>query len=389
MAKVKKNTSFSILGDTVGVGERKTFAIEAAKLYTHSPLNIPIEVVNGVQQGPVLMVCAAIHGDELNGVEVVRQLLAKIEPEQLRGTIIAVPIVNVFGFIHKSRYLPDRRDMNRSFPGSTRGSLAGRMANAFFSQVAVHCTHIIDLHTGAIHRTNLPQIRANLSDPATAAMAKAFGTPAVIDASLRNGSLRSEAANLGIPVITYEAGEALRFDPIAIAAGVQGVDYVMRHLKMVRGKRAKKLPEPVIASSTSWIRAEVDGIVRAQVSLGERVMKGQVLAYISSPLGDAELARDDKLRIGGIDTNDFLTAKTAGQDGTVRVSGLHGTELGEGWARTVAHLRRAAMPELLGDPIRGLVLTSNQHEEAAVGILVDVSSLSGAVARQTDADGCR
>ncbi|MEC8224722.1 MAG: succinylglutamate desuccinylase/aspartoacylase family protein, partial [Pseudomonadota bacterium] len=181
------------------------------------------------------------------------------------------------------------RDMNRSFPGSTRGSLAGRMANAFFTQVAMHCTHIIDLHTGAIHRTNLPQIRANLSDPATAAMAKAFGTPAVIDASLRNGSLRSEAANLGIPVITYEAGEALRFDPIAIAAGVQGVDYVMRHLKMVRGKRAKKLPEPIIASSTSWVRAEVDGIVRAQVSLGERVMKGQVLAYISSPLGDAEL----------------------------------------------------------------------------------------------------
>lgn len=289
MAKVKKNTPFSILGDTVGVGERKAFSIEAAKLYTHSPLNIPIEVVNGVQQGPVLMVCAAIHGDELNGVEVVRQLLAKIDPEQLRGTIIAVPIVNVFGFIHKSRYLPDRRDMNRSFPGSTRGSLAGRMANAFFTQVAVHCTHIIDLHTGAIHRTNLPQIRANLSDPETAAMAKAFGTPAVIDASLRNGSLRSEAANLGIPVITYEAGEALRFDPIAIAAGVQGVDYVMRHLKMVRGKRAKKLPEPVIASSTSWVRAEVDGIVRAQVSLGERVMKGQVLAYISSPLGDAEL----------------------------------------------------------------------------------------------------
>ena len=289
VAKVKINRPFSLLGESVGVGERKTLALEAAKLYTHSPLNIPIEVVNGVMEGPVLMVCAAIHGDELNGVEVVRQLIAKIDPSQLRGTIIAVPIVNVFGFIHKSRYLPDRRDMNRSFPGSERGSLAGRMAYMFFNQVAVHCTHIIDLHTGAIHRTNLPQIRANLADEATAEMAKAFGTPAVIDASLRNGSLRSEAANLGIPVITYEAGEALRFDPIAIAAGVQGVDYVMRHLKMIRGKRPKKLPDPIIAGSTSWIRAEVDGIVRAQVSLGERVIKGQILAYISSPLGDSEL----------------------------------------------------------------------------------------------------
>ncbi|MGO2011539.1 MAG: succinylglutamate desuccinylase/aspartoacylase family protein [Pseudoalteromonas sp.] len=289
MAKVKKNSSFTLLGEEVAAGERKTLALEAAKLYTHSPLNIPIEVVNGVHAGPVLMVCAAIHGDELNGVEVVRQLIAKIDPEQLRGTLIAVPIVNVFGFIHKSRYLPDRRDLNRSFPGSISGSIAGRMAHGFFNQVAVNCTHIIDLHTGAIHRTNLPQIRANLSDEATAEMAKAFGTPAVIDASLRNGSLRSEAANLGIPVITYEAGEALRFDPIAIAAGVQGVDYVMRHLKMVRGKRAKKLPEPVIADSTSWVRAEVDGILRAQVSLGERVTKGQVLAYISSPLGDSEL----------------------------------------------------------------------------------------------------
>nr|WP_247664721.1 succinylglutamate desuccinylase/aspartoacylase family protein [Pseudoalteromonas sp. MMG010] len=279
-----------MLCQSVGVAQRKTLALEAAKLYTHSPLTIPIEVVNGALQGPVLMVCAAIHGDELNGVEVVRQLLAKIDPNQLRGTLIAVPIVNVFGFIHKSRYLPDRRDMNRSFPGSERGSLAGRMAHMFFNQVAVHCTHIVDLHTGAIHRTNLPQIRANLADDATAQMAKAFGTPAVINASLRNGSLRSEAANLGIPVITYEAGEALRFDPIAIAAGVQGVDYVMRHLKMLRNKRPKKLPEPIIAGSTSWIRAEVDGIVRAQVSLGEHVERGQVLAYISSPLGDTELA---------------------------------------------------------------------------------------------------
>ncbi len=287
--RAKSNSPFTILGETIGVGQRLTLELEVAKLYTHSPLNIPIEVVNGVQTGPVLMICAAIHGDELNGVEIVRQTLAKIDPDQLRGTLIAVPVVNVFGFIHKSRYLPDRRDLNRCFPGSTKGSLGGRMAKIFFNEVARHCTHIIDLHTGAIHRNNLPQIRANLSDPETERIAKRFGTPVVIDASLRDGSLRSEAASEGIAVITYEAGEALRFDPLAIAAGVQGVERVMRKLKMLRGKRVKKSVEPVIAAATSWIRAEVDGIVRAQVSLGERVSKGQTLAYISSPLGESEL----------------------------------------------------------------------------------------------------
>ncbi len=287
MARAKKNTPFELLGEQVAPGTRTTMALEAARLYTNSQLNIPLEVINGALDGPVLMVCAAIHGDELNGVEIVRQILNKTDPKTLKGTLIGVPIVNVFGFIHKSRYLPDRRDLNRCFPGSERGSLSGRMAHMFYHQVAKHCTHILDLHTGAIHRTNLPQIRADLSNPMNLELARVFGTPAVIDAALRNGSLRSESANLGIPVLTYEAGEALRFDPFAIAAGVKGVRNVMRHLKMIKGRnRAKQ--EPVIADATSWIRADTDGIVRAQVSLGERVEKGQILAYINSPLGHVE-----------------------------------------------------------------------------------------------------
>nr|WP_238481432.1 succinylglutamate desuccinylase/aspartoacylase family protein [Motilimonas sp. E26] len=288
VARAKKNRSFTLLGEEILPGERKTLALEAAKLYTHSTLDFPIEVINGAYQGPVLMVCAAIHGDELNGVEIVRQLLAKINPQQLKGTLVAVPVVNVFGFIHKSRYLPDRRDLNRCFPGSARGSLGSRMAHMFFDNIVKHCSHIIDLHTGAIHRTNLPQIRANLDNPATNAMALAFGTPVIIDASLRDGSLRSEAENLNVPVITYEAGEALRFDPIAIAAGLQGVERVMRSLGMLRSSRKKRLSEPVIARSSSWVRAESDGMLRSQVSLGERVNKGQILAYISAPLGHGE-----------------------------------------------------------------------------------------------------
>ncbi|WP_100752170.1 succinylglutamate desuccinylase/aspartoacylase family protein [Vibrio salilacus] len=297
VAKAKKNSAFEFLGEFVSPGERKVIELEAARLYTHSPLSIPVEIINGHQAGPVLMINAAIHGDELNGVEIVRQMIDTIDPSKLKGTLIAVPIVNVFGFIHKSRYLPDRRDLNRCFPGSDKGSLASRMAHTFFSQVAKRCDYIIDLHTGAIHRTNLPQVRADLSNPETLRIAQAFATPVVIDSPLREGSLRSEAERLNIPVLTYEAGEALRFEPICINAGYLGVKRVMQAIGMLRKSR-KRLPTSVIAKSTSWLRAESNGILRTVVTLGEKVTRGQVLAYISAPLGHSEI--ELKARKGGI-----------------------------------------------------------------------------------------
>ncbi len=288
MAKAKRNHSFEILNNHIAPGERKVVEVEVAKLYTHSPLSIPVEIINGQFAGPTLMVNAAIHGDELNGVEIVRQLINTIDPLKLKGTVIAVPIVNVFGFIHKSRYLPDRRDLNRCFPGSEKGSLASRMAFTFFDLIAKKCDYILDLHTGAIHRTNLPQIRANLSNEETLRIAQAFATPVIIDSPLRDGSLRSEAEKQGIPVLTYEAGEALRFEPIAISAGFLGVKRVMQAIGMLRASRKRTSP-PIIAKSTSWLRAESDGILRTIVTLGEKVEKGQVLAYISSPLGHSEI----------------------------------------------------------------------------------------------------
>lgn len=297
MVAVKKNTPFNLLNETIPPGQRREIELEAAKLYTHSPLSIPIEVINGRFAGPTLMVNAAIHGDELNGVEIVRQLINTIDPNKLRGTLITVPIVNVFGFIHKSRYLPDRRDLNRCFPGSEHGSLASRMAFTFFDQVAKKCDYILDLHTGAIHRTNLPQIRANLSNPETLRIAQAFATPVIIDSALRDGSLRSEAEKCGIPVLTYEAGEALRFEPIAISAGFIGIQQVMQSIGMLRSSR-KKLPTAIIAKSTSWVRAGSDGILRTVVTLGEKVEKGQILAYISSPLGHSEC--EIKAHKGGV-----------------------------------------------------------------------------------------
>ncbi|WP_070970761.1 succinylglutamate desuccinylase/aspartoacylase family protein [Vibrio sonorensis] len=287
MAKAKNNCAFEFLGQFVESGEQKAFELETAKLYTHSPLSIPVEIINGRYQGPTLMVNAAIHGDELNGVEIVRQLINTLDAHKLKGTVIAVPIVNVFGFIHKSRYLPDRRDLNRCFPGTNTGSLASRIAHTFFTQLAQRCDVILDLHTGAIHRTNLPQIRADLSNETTLNIANAFGTPVVIDAPLRDGSLRSEAERLGIPVLTYEAGEALRFEPICIQAGVMGVKRVMQSLAMLRSDR-KRVPIPIIAKSTKWLRAESDGILRTLVTLGEKVEKDQIIAFISSPLGHGE-----------------------------------------------------------------------------------------------------
>ncbi|KQA24012.1 deacylase [Vibrio metoecus] len=289
MAKAKKHSAFSFLGETISPSSRRVIELEAAKLYTDSPLSIPIEVLHGSAPGPVLMINAAIHGDELNGVEIIRQLLNTLDEKKLKGTLIAVPIVNVFGFIHKSRYLPDRRDLNRCFPGSEKGSLASRMAHTFFSQVAERCDYILDLHTGAIHRTNLPQIRADLSNSETLRIAQAFATPVIIDSPLRDGSLRSEAEKQQIPVLTYEAGEALRFDPIAINAGIIGIKRVMQAIGMLRASR-KKTPASIIAKSTSWLRAEADGILRTLVSLGDKVPKrGQILAYINSPLGKLEV----------------------------------------------------------------------------------------------------
>lgn len=289
MVRAKPNTPFEIGDLEIMPGNHASLELEVARLYTQSPLSVTAEIFHGKQAGPVLLVNAAIHGDELNGVEVVRQIIGRIRLSQLRGTLIAIPVVNVFGFIHKSRYLPDRRDLNRSFPGSERGSIAGRMAFRYFKDVVERCTHVVDLHTGAINRTNLPQIRANLSNPDAAGMAEAFGAPVLIDAALRDGSLRSEAEKAGIPVITYEAGEALRLEQFAVAAGVKGVKRVMRHLGMLRSSRIKPAAGCVLARATRWVRADSDGLLRSHVSLGQRVSRGQVLANISDPSGRAEI----------------------------------------------------------------------------------------------------
>jgi len=274
-------------GQEILPGERKVIDIPVAPTYTHDNLSISLQVVRGKRPGPVLFVCAAIHGDEINGVEIIRRLLKDPNLDSIRGTVIAIPIVNIYGFINHTRYLPDGRDLNRSFPGSPRGSLTGRIAHTFLQEVVVKCTHGIDLHTGARHRSNFPQIRADLEDPQVLGMTEAFGAPIAIDAKIRDGSLRQAAGDLGVPVLLYESCEALRFDEIYIRAGVKGVLNVMRHIGMLRRSRARVKP-PIISRNTHWIRAPESGILRVLVPLGAEVNKGQTIAFVADPMGTSE-----------------------------------------------------------------------------------------------------
>lgn len=274
-------------GQRVQPGERKVIDIPVAPTYTRDNLSISVQVVRGRRPGPVMFVCAAVHGDEINGVEIIRRILKDPHLDRLRGTLIAIPIVNVYGFINHTRYLPDGRDLNRSFPGSARGSLTGRIAHTFLQEIVAHCTHGIDLHTGARHRSNFPQIRANLEDPAVLGMTEAFGAPIAIDAKIRDGSLRQAAGDLGVPVLLYESCEALRFDEIYIRAGVKGVLNVMRHIGMLRRSRARPRP-PTISRNTRWLRAPESGILRVLVPLGAEVQQGQTIGFIADPMGTSE-----------------------------------------------------------------------------------------------------
>ena len=275
---------FEIAGRRVRRGERLKFELPMAQLYTQTPLDLAVEVIHGRWQGAVLLVCAGIHGDELNGIEIIRRLRTLTALDRLRGTLVLVPIVNLFGFLNLSRYLPDRRDLNRGFPGSEKGSVAARTANVFFGSVVTRCTHVVDLHTAAVNRENLPQIRAAINQPGVEEIARGFAIPVIVNAGLMDGSLRAEAGKIGIPVITYEAGEALRLDEKAIVTGVRGVVNVMRTLDMLPARRSRAMrAEPTVANTTSWFRSPADGLFRPLARLGAHVHKGETLGVVSAP----------------------------------------------------------------------------------------------------------
>ena len=279
-----------IAGQSIAPGTRERIRIPLSRRVTGAEVSLPVEVVNGRKAGPRLFVSAAVHGDEINGVEIIRRVLARRVLARLRGTLIAVPVVNLFGFTALARYLPDRRDLNRSFPGSPSGSMAARLAHTFLTEVVENATHGIDLHTGAVHRSNLPQIRACLDHAETARLAHTFGVPVLINANVRDGSLRQAVVDRDIPMLLYEGGEALRFDENAIRAGVNGVISVMRTLEMLPPSRAQRTrPEPFVALSSHWVRAAESGILRSRMALGTLVNPGQRLGWISDPLGGEDV----------------------------------------------------------------------------------------------------
>ena len=277
--------SFEIGSVRVRPGRHQALSLPITRLVTGADVDLPVRVVHGREDGPTIWVDAAIHGDEAVGVEVVRQVLADLDPKTLRGTLIAVPIVNVLGFMNGSRYLPDRRDLNRSFPGSARGSLAGRIAHLMTTEIIDKCEVGIDLHTGSDRRSNLPQIRTDLEDPRTRELAAAFGAPVMMHAKLRDGSLRSAARERGAKVLLYEAGEAWRMDQWAIDAGVRGVRRVLAAMGMVE-PLAEETPAPSAVSWRSgWVRARGTGMLHLEVDLGQTVEKGERLGGLFDSFG--------------------------------------------------------------------------------------------------------
>ncbi|MFT5203709.1 MAG: putative deacylase [Candidatus Aldehydirespiratoraceae bacterium] len=275
---------FLINGQEAKSGRRTQIEIPIARLMSGTPVALPVIVLHGASDGPTVWINAAIHGDEIGGVEIVRRVLESIDAKTLNGTLIAVPIVNVHGFNTGDRYFPDRRDLNRSFPGSARGSLASQVAFLMMSEIVRRCDIGIDLHTGSDHRSNLPQIRADLDDPTTLELAQVFGAPVSIHARTRDGSLRHAATEAGATVLLYEAGEALRFDKAAIEMGTQGVLRVLSHLQMVSHQPSPAAPTQ-LSRSTRWLRATRSGIVQMSAGLGDAISAGDDIAIIRDPFG--------------------------------------------------------------------------------------------------------
>lgn len=291
-SKGEPRAPFEIDGVAALPGKLTQIELQVARLPTGLWLSLPVGVLHGRKDGPVIWVSGAIHGDELMGIPIIRRVLDRIDPNDLCGTVLAVPVINVFGLIQESRYLPDRRDLNRSFPGSKRGSTASQLAHLFMKEVVARADVGLDVHTGSDGRVNLPQVRCDLTEPNTLRLASEFGAPVLLHSRLRDGSLRAAATERGKIILVYEAGEANRFDAHAIALGVGGVLRVMKALGMIDyGVESPEQP-PHVYRASSWVRARRTGFCEMMVSLGTAVAEGESVAVIFDALGrDRTLVR--------------------------------------------------------------------------------------------------
>lgn len=262
-------------------------AVPVSRQLTGLSASLALQVLHGARRGPCVFVSAAIHGDEINGIAIIQKLAQQLDPKDMCGTLILAPAVNIYGLVSHSRYLPDRRDLNRSFPGSARGSLAAQLAHAFLEHVIVKCTFGIDLHTAAVHRYNLPQIRIAADNPYLVELAMAFGAPVIIESPLRDGSMRELAQQRGTPMLLFEAGEALRFDRLSIDIGAEGVERVLAHIGMIDADDGlTSVGIPARANRSSWVRSPRGGISHRIRRSGDTVHEGEVLATVTGLFGE-------------------------------------------------------------------------------------------------------
>jgi uncharacterized protein len=279
------HSEFQLLNQRVEPGEFKNLRLGVGESFSGESLEVPVLIAHGQRPGPVLCLTAAVHGDELNGVEVVRRIMFSVKPKELAGTVIGVPIVNLQGFSRSSRYLPDRRDLNRFFPGTPGGSSASRIAYAVFNEVIRYCSALVDLHTGSFYRTNLPQIRGDLRIAEVLEFTRGFGATAVLQTSGPKGSLRRAATDIGIPAVTFEIGEPNRLEVEEVRHGVKAIETLMFNLGLLTRFRLWREPQPVFYGS-KWVRTPSGGLLIASVELGEKVKKGQRLGTVTDPISN-------------------------------------------------------------------------------------------------------
>ncbi|MEX2123728.1 MAG: succinylglutamate desuccinylase/aspartoacylase family protein [Woeseia sp.] len=278
--------TMTLLNAEVPPGTYQRLSWSATELFEGIPVSTPVLAVNGKLPGPTLCLTAAVHGDELNGIEMVRRVMHDLDPQKLSGAVIGVPIVNLQGFRRGSRYLPDRRDLNRYFPGNPNGSAASRIAHSFFTEVIRHCDALIDLHTGSFERANLPQLRADLRNPDVVTLTHGFGATVILHSDPTQGTLRHAASRVGIATVTLEAGGPSELELKEVMHGVKGIETLLNTLGMVKKARLWGDPEPVYYRSV-WVRADRGGILLADVSLGSTVRRGDLLGTITDPMNNA------------------------------------------------------------------------------------------------------
>ncbi len=342
-ARAPKREPFAFGGVSIAAGSRQTVDLPLSVLSNHTPVPLSVHVIHGAKPGPTVFISAAVHGDEIQGVEIVRRLMNMPALKRLAGTLLLIPIVNAFGFVNHSRYLPDRRDLNRSFPGSEKGSLAAQLANLFFTDIVERCDYGIDLHSAAVNRTNLPQMRVSESSPEALRLARVFGAPVILQSALREGSMRQVAEEAGVPVIVYEAGEALRFDEFSIRVGVKGVLRVLKELGMiVGGAMSGKTNATSLSKSSTWVRAPEAGLFRAFRTTGESVAVGETIGVISDPFGDVDIEINAP-RAGLIIGRTNLPVVNQG-DALIHVASVTSLE------RTMGHIETLE-EDLGGDPL--------------------------------------